>query len=234
MNKERATRIAVVGADDRALSSVWRLWSHNEEFYVAVRGLASQFKTSLHSKGNHRHAFVSQEIADQHRQPGLDRAVYKWTHSGAGKSGPSLFYKIAIPAVALGTTLSATVPANVKRLRRPADDEIAVVSVTSGSAAIPMQPDMLAEGIDVLDTWNTPGGIEFMITSHVDRATTSDIESWRRLALNEPTFDPQNIESADERGDFDPRTFMLMDAGADGVGRVVDLGIRELSAWARR
>jgi hypothetical protein len=56
---------------------------------------------------------------------------------------------------------------------------------------------------------------------------------WRRFVLENPRFDPNNIESSDERGPFDPRTLVLMDAGADGIGEVVDLGIREMAAWAR-
>lgn len=234
MDKEHTLRVAVVDASGRALSSVWRLWTRNEEFYVSVRALASHFKTSLHSGGNHRHAFVSQEIADAHRDPGLDRAVYKWRHSGGSKPGPSLFYQIAIPEVGLGTTSSASVPENVKTLPSPNDGEMAILSVISDAAGSAMGTDSFTGSVQVLDSWKTPDGLRFTVTSHVDRVTSADMATWRAFVLEHPIFDPNNIESADERGTFDPRTFILMDAGVDGIGRVVDLGIREMAAWARR
>jgi len=233
MGKEHSLRVAVVDVAGRALSSVWRLWSRNEEFYVAVRGLASQFKTSLHSRGNHRHAFVTQGIADQYREPGLDRAVYKWKHPGSGRPEPALFFQIAIPAAGLGTVSSDSVSENTKRLTPPGDREMAVIDIIVDSAAVALRSDMFNDRVSTLDTWETPGGLRFIVTSHVDRATNADMATWRRFVLEQPTFHPENMQSADERGSFDPRTILLMDAGVDGIGRVIDLGIREMSAWAR-
>ena len=50
----------VAGTDFEPRSAVWRIWSQQNEIYLARRDIASELKTSLHSSGIYRHAFTKQ------------------------------------------------------------------------------------------------------------------------------------------------------------------------------
>ena len=69
MSEDHAVRIAVAASRNQSLSSIWRVWSNKNEVYLAIRSLASIFKTSLHSTGRYRHAFVRIEDSDTHQGP---------------------------------------------------------------------------------------------------------------------------------------------------------------------
>lgn len=83
----------------------------------------------------------------------------------------------------------------------------------------------------ILDSWDTPGGAHFIVTSHVNTVSVDDMERWRVAVQGDPSFARFQAESSDEQGPFDARTFLLMEAEGD-VGKVVDLNIRSIAAWA--
>jgi hypothetical protein len=73
-------RFAVVEGE-RALSSVWVAWRNKRDVYVAIRTIATKFKTSLHRSGTFRHAFVTDAESERFQRPGSDRAIAKYRSS---------------------------------------------------------------------------------------------------------------------------------------------------------
>jgi hypothetical protein len=222
-------RAAILNPAGQALSSVWQIWSVDNEIYVAAQSLTREFKSSLHSSGKHRHAFVSQEQADRHRMPGQDRAVFKWQH-GEQSQDPSnaLLFQILIPECGLRTNVDGLVGADVVSLPRPMQNEILVLSVLKEAG-----PESRVDRSRVLPlaSWSLPTREIVQITSHTDPQTEEQMATWAEFVERNPIFSEPEAASVDEAGRFDLRAHILLDA-ADGVGRVLDFGIRELAMWA--
>lgn len=232
MSKVSAThflRTAVVDGAGRRLSSLWQIWSVDNEVYISVKGLTDQFKSSLHSSGKYRHAFVSQEASDQHRPVGADRAVLKWK-PGLVKQNPLLF-QILIPDAGLGGNIpksNAAVCQSTVTFPRPQENELVVLSIYK-------IPDLSRAHIDqgtvVVDSWSIPAGETICVTKHVDVQSTADITTWLDLIEQHEIFGEPAGASIDQHGPFDLRGYLLLDLG-DDVGRVLDFGVREFAMWA--
>jgi hypothetical protein len=91
-------RVAVLDDNGDLRSAIWRVWSWKNDIYVAARSLASEIKTSIHSSGRARHAFVSPEKASHWRPPGVDRTLDKWRLQPITANCPiRLLLQIVIP-----------------------------------------------------------------------------------------------------------------------------------------
>jgi hypothetical protein len=207
------------------LSSTWQLWSADNEVYVSVQGLTDKFKSSLHSSGKHRHAFVSQAQSDLHRPEGVDRAVFKWDATSGSTGTNPLLFQVLIPEPGLGTNVSVTAADDVFGLPRPKENELAILSVCKTSCSQKFQVSAA-----VLDTWQLPCGDTIHVLSHVDVQTEENIRTWLAfIEQNDAFADPG--PSIDEKGQFDLRGELILDLG-DQVGRVLDIGVREFAMWA--
>lgn len=119
-----------VGTDFGPRSGVWRIWSTNDEIYIAMRSIAGTMKTSLHSSGRYRHAFTGPGAAKN--RPGGDRALVKWPEPGDFQEGAKLLFEIVVPTDEL--TMPATEPtpeekAKIKLVEPAPADELTVISV---------------------------------------------------------------------------------------------------------
>lgn len=77
MSEKNIIRFAV-GSRNDVHSSIWRLWSHNSDLYLAARSYANISKFSFHQSGNYRYA-INENIKRKDNQ--TDRALYKWNRS---------------------------------------------------------------------------------------------------------------------------------------------------------
>lgn len=81
-SKESAVIRVAVGTRDSLRSSVWRLWTHKGELYLAARSFASFSKFSFHKSGINRYA-VNAEIERENSLS--DRVFHKW------RRGPEMY-----------------------------------------------------------------------------------------------------------------------------------------------
>lgn len=214
-------RAAVADPRGRALSSVWQFSSIGDELYVGVRGLAHQFKASIHSSGKSRHAFVTQEVSDRFQSPGKDRAISKW-ETGIGSPAPQLLYQVVIPEAALGTNLSDPLAAEVVRLAPALSDHLLVLSLLMFQGE---EQDLLQPGSTMLHRWALPMGHYAGITEHslpIDREVLLQMAALMR---------PTTAALEDERGEnFEHRLAFPMQP-QNGVGQCWDIHLRQFDMW---
>ncbi len=76
MAKSNVIRFAL-GKPDDINSSVWRVWTHNNDIYVAARSILGTIKTSLHEDGNCQTSFTRE--ATIHSEDSLEkRHISRW------------------------------------------------------------------------------------------------------------------------------------------------------------
>lgn len=216
-------RTAVTDARSRALSSVWQFSSVKNELYVGVRGLAHQFKSSLHSSGKARDAFVSQTVSDRFQSPGQDRAISKWTRD-KDSSAPQLLYQVVIPDGALATNLTDSVDDEVMRLASPPANHVLILSlvVFCGEDRNLLQPNSR-----ILHRWTLPNQQHVAVTEHAQPIDPNVLKQMGEL-IRANTF---GLE--DECGqDFEHRMVFPMQPQG-GVGQSWDIHIRQLDVWLK-
>jgi hypothetical protein len=100
MSRKNAIRI-VVGTDFGPRSNVWRIWTQNNELYVAGRSVAHELKTSLHSSGIYRHAFTGTAKPTYIANPDADRVLFRWTQPPLAEPGFRWLLEILMPTAEL-------------------------------------------------------------------------------------------------------------------------------------
>jgi hypothetical protein len=136
MGSENVVRIAV-GTDFGPRSNVWRIWTQNNELYVAGRSVAHELKTSLHSSGIYRHAFTDSAKAKYIADPNADRVLFRWTQPPLTEPGFRWVLEILVPTSEL-TVPRAEPPESEKtkiQLIDPAPDGCATVLTIVETAA---------------------------------------------------------------------------------------------------
>ncbi len=80
-------------------SSVWRLWTHGNEVYIALRELTRAKKISLHSSGVWRNAWTPEHVdkGSPFVAPGQDRATDKWDPPAELWPGLTRAFDIIVP-----------------------------------------------------------------------------------------------------------------------------------------
>lgn len=89
-----------VGKPEGPRSSVWRLWTHNNEVYLSPWSVGADAKVSLHSSGDWRDAFTKEHVAkgspfvvsDQ------DRTLDRWKRPAEFVPGATKAYMIVVPS----------------------------------------------------------------------------------------------------------------------------------------
>lgn len=216
-----------------ALSSIWRIWRCKRDIYVAIRNIASKFKTSLHGSKTFRHAFVNTHEADRLRAPGLDRAVLKWSRPSDQVPGGTLLFQIIIPGLGLeGRILNCPPPSNVVCLDRPASDQSLYVSVLETSpGTVTSDPRMADQPTRTLARWQTEEGGVVWVVSHLthllegNRRFIQHVHDRARLAMR--NSDPSAIHDAPGDAPSELRGFMLL-TPSDNVGQIMDLNFEFL------
>lgn len=216
-------RTAVADSLSRALSSVWQFSSVENELYVGVRGLAHQFKTSLHSSGKSRDAFISQAVADRFQTTGRDRAISKWERNN-NSSAPQLLYQVVIPECALGTNLADSLDDDVMRLASPPANHLLILSLVVFCGE---HRDMLLPNSRILHRWTLPNEQHVAVTEHAQPIDLTVLKQMGELI----SAHTSGLE--EERGqDFEQRLLFPMQPQG-GVGQSWDIHIRQLDVWLR-
>jgi hypothetical protein len=176
---ERVVRFAVADAEGRRLSSPWRVWSKDDDHYVAVRFLSGEFKTSLHGD-KFRHGFATDEASVRVQGPGHDRAVVKWDRPQPQVPGATLLLRIIIPGSELGGSLpTEELPADFIRLPPPPPDHVLYVSIMETEASFDM------EGVEfpkhVIKSWLTSQGGKLWVVAHEAPIGEAEREALRHL-----------------------------------------------------
>lgn len=100
MSPKREIRFAV-GTRQHLVSSVWRLWGHGNNLYLAARTLARMMKTSFHESGICRIAIVSQAP----REP-----IHRWNRGKRNLDGVTPLFSVVVPALSLSDHFQETLP----------------------------------------------------------------------------------------------------------------------------
>ena len=224
---ELVARFAVVDDGGHLLSSVWRVWTHNRHIYAAVRNLAGEFKTSLHTSGLSRHAFVTQEAAQPFLGPGRDRATLKWRRPDPQVPGGTLLLQIIIPEPGLAPSFPGyKIPRALIQLRPPPTNHVIYVSVVETAADVLTQGPRFADRpTQTLVSQRMPEGTTLWVVAH-DAALSEDnlkqLDNAKQLAAMaiDPTLLP--AKSGDQPSHL--RGFFVLAPG-DGVGRLIDLSM---------
>jgi hypothetical protein len=89
-----------VGSATGARSTIWRVWAHRSDVYIAARTVASDMKVSLHASGRWRAAFTEHHLTRPKPliPPGADRAIEKWTRPPEFAPGWTRAFLIIVPA----------------------------------------------------------------------------------------------------------------------------------------
>lgn len=227
MPNNDVVRLAVVDGD-AAVSAIWRFWRNGRDVYIAPRSLANVLKTSLHSSGRFRHAFVTQESADRFRPRGADRAFHKWVRPTQQKPGGTLLCQVILPERGLQQPPTAgPVSLNVQRLERPGPGFMWVVAVVETDPRFGMSVSD-PERSRILAEWHTDAGSTIWILAN--RVPLTD-------ALND------QISRFESRLNFSgeptaEQTFglhaMLVQQSTDNVGRLIDFAIDVVRLTAAR
>jgi hypothetical protein len=98
--KRRSTARFAVGVPEGPRSSVWRIWTHNDEVYVSARALTTVLKISLHSSGDWRHAFTTEHVVagSPFISPGQNRAIDRWERPSEFWPGVTMAFEIVVPS----------------------------------------------------------------------------------------------------------------------------------------
>lgn len=223
-------RFAIVDDAGRPFSSVWRLWNTKDDVYIGIRKLVQIFKTSLHASGRHRHAFASDENAVRFRGPGQDRAVQKWERPAPQHELATLLFQVAFPGLGLGEYLpNYSLPSELVSLPRVAEDAVGFVSVgdVQGQTRTVHFGETPAR---IIYRSALPKGTELVVTWHTEPLTSEIATALREFADRLPSFP---VEPGLDREDPGTRSFLITQ-NTDGIGRLIDVGIRSVVEWAGR
>jgi hypothetical protein len=99
VRRRSAGRFAV-GVPEGSRSSVWRIWTHDNEVYLSARALTSILKISLHSSGDWRHAFTAEQVVAglPFITPGQTRAIDRWERPPEFWPGVTKAFEIVVPS----------------------------------------------------------------------------------------------------------------------------------------
>ena len=87
-----------VGSADALHSSIWRMWTHRNDVYLAARHSAQMVKVSLHSSGDWRVAYVDASQVNDPELPTGSRVLHKWRRPPEFASGWTQCLHIMIPS----------------------------------------------------------------------------------------------------------------------------------------
>ena len=224
--RKNAIRLAVTGDEGQLLSSVWRIWLHGDDVYVAVRSLAGSFKTSLHRSGKFRHAFVTDSEAERFRGVGKDRAVHKWSRPAEQIPGGTLLFQIVIPEPGLHLYSAAyKIPAGLVQIDKPPKNHVTYVStVETDKAVVTTGPVFADQPTRVLASWRTRDDRTIWIVSHAAMLTEDNLRTLDQIRVLLKHRNVTEKVKAPSSYAGEVRGFFLMKS-PDGVGRVLDLKI---------
>jgi len=231
MGRERVIRVGVAEGDS-ALSAVWRIWLNGSDVYVAIRNIAGEFKTSLHASGVYRHAFVTDQLSEQFRPVGADRAVSKWNRPPPQAKAGTLLFQILIPESELQPARHGLPLArDVVWLPRPPAGAVTYLSVLE---LVRLAPGLMPqfEGVSnttALASWPTdPRSMLWTMVfvapitgEQAEQIASARVEITRQAVQRDLSGDHLEEPRAHWRG------FGLLQS-PDGVGRIVDLNLEFL------
>lgn len=223
----QVVRVGVVNNDGRLCSSIWRIWMHRFDLYVAVRSLSGRFKTSLHKSGKFRHAFVTEEESEKFRGAGGDRAVHKWDRPSEQIAGGTLLFQVIIPEAGLAVYRPTyKLPKGLISLSRPFRDHVIYISAVETAAGVTTAGPRFADRpTTVLASWPIPDGRTLWLVSHDAIITNENLQVLRHIEeLLEQSAQVGKLKEALDNDASELRGFFLMNS-ADGVGRVLDLSV---------
>ena len=229
MSEDHAFRFAVAAYNNEVMSNTWRIWSNNAEVYLAVRSLAGEFKSSLHSSGNFRHAFVSDAKAEPHIGRERDRAVSKWSRPNPQVPIATLLFQVIIPGAGLTTIPTASLPKHTTVVAPYSVGNVGYLSVQEFAATADVRPISFGTAeSQVLDSWRLPTGTSICVTWHTFPLQPEQAAVLRTL----PTQMSASGLAATSIYRTDPRyrSFILVE-NPDRVGRMLDIGFAPLQAW---
>ena len=162
-----ALRVAA-GTDFGPRSGVWRIWSQGDEIYIAMRSIASEFKTSLHSSGEYRNAFTKQKYVGDG-----DPALMRWTEPPESAPGFRHIYEIVIPTAELTVPLvepPAAEKAKILLIDPAPEGHAVVVSIVLTNPGLEVAGHPVpAGGVPsiLLAKWTLPNGrAAWIVASH--------------------------------------------------------------------
>jgi hypothetical protein len=230
MAEDHAVRIAVGTSEAETMSSTWRVWSNNDEVYLAIRSLASIFKTSLHSSGLFRHAFVREQDSEKHQGPGKDRAVSKWSRPTPQDPSGTLMFQIIIPGLGLAVVPQQSLPKSTVIVPEYGVADVGYISVSEVDAEAASKPIRFGQTeATLLDSWRLPRGTVVQVTWHTYPLSPEQLPTMRGLPqmVNARLQSLPTSYKSDERY----RMFFVIE-NTDGVGRLLDVGVKPLLRWA--
>lgn len=230
MAEDHAVRVAVGASQSAAMSSTWRVWSNNDEVYLAIRSLASIFKTSLHSSGLFRHAFVREQDSEKHQGPGKDRAVSKWSRPIPQDPSGTLMFQVIIPGLGLEVVPQQVLHKSTVIVPQYGADDVGYISVSEVAADAASKPIQFGQTkATLLDSWSLPRGTVIQVTWHTYPMSPEQLPTMRGL----PQMVNARLQSlhAADTNDARYRMFFVIE-NPDGVGRLLDVGVKPLLRWA--
>jgi hypothetical protein len=229
MGQEQVARIAVAAAGGQAVSATWRIWSNNDEIYVAIRSLAGVFKSSLHSSGLFRHAFVKEDVSEKHQGPGRDRAVSKWEWPQPQVPMGTLLFQVVIPGAGLASFSTEPPSSDTQTVSAFGEDEVGYISVSELAAAAIGRPIRFGSTeARELASWQLPRGTRLSITWHLWPLTPSQCEMLSQRTTTVREAELRRRDGHQGRGCL--RSFFAI-VNPDGVGRLMDVGPDALGQW---
>jgi hypothetical protein len=217
-----------IAKGNKLLSGLWRIWSHKQDVYVAIRSLGGTFKTSLHLAGApnraFRSAFVTEAQSARFRGPG-DRVVRAWQRPSAQVPGGVLLCQIIFPDSTLASYLPKyEVPDGLVRLSPPPERHATYVSIVQTELGIATKgPQFADRPTDVLASWPLPDGSTLWVVVHNARMTESSMGVIERARTDmRERVTAQQLEDSPGAPASELRAFFELNS-PDGVARMLDI-----------
>lgn len=170
------------GKDDDRRSSVWKLWTHKSEFYLASRMMGSSTKVSIHSPcqghstGQGQWSMSSEWYGQYHPgQPNSGRHIVRWVWDVPADTTASHVFRLDIPGSELRVIRTTENLRKVRWLEPPAIGQVGRIEIYVSPA--PLDQALLARR-DVLCALGLDG--EKSVVAFVSYADVCDAD-WAQL-----------------------------------------------------
>ena len=92
-----------VGTRNGPQSSIWKVWVHGDEAYIASRAFGKYQKVSLHSSGQGQWSLTDDWVKETPSRRNAERHIVRWTMPLPVEGQAALVFKVQIPCSELRT-----------------------------------------------------------------------------------------------------------------------------------